>query len=346
MTKRVIAPYRASTCCTGKRNLMRAGLLITQPRFSMLVCAFTLIELLVVLTIISIMIGLLLPGVQAARESARIVQCQNNIKQIALAVQNYEAAFKELPGYAGESKPLLVNFDLDRTRARELFGSPWPAQILAFMEQPELAAGLSQMGEMQFVPKSQRNTNLVEATLSAYNCPSRRDADPYPLLGQYSKRFGGKGARIDYAMNGGSAREAKPGSPRIRNFKDGVWVYGERVKTNRIIDGLANTYLVGEKAMDLLRYRTGDDLGDRSPIAGHPDGLGVANSYVRFASRPPAVDKPNNCLVCHDFGSAHIAGWNVANADGSVRMISYGIDMRVHRSSASIDGSETIEYQH
>ena len=306
---------------------------------------FTLVELLVVMTIISILIGLLLPAVQESREAARITQCQNNLKQIALACQNYEAAFKELPGYAGERNSAFVRYNRDRKRDAALSGTPWPGQILAQMEQPELGRGLSRIGEMEQITPGAIVVKMVRATVPSYHCPTRRDARPYPLVKDWEKKYGSKGARIDYAMNGGAARTTEE-SAAINNYGDGIWILGQRVKTNRIKDGLANTYLVGEKAMDSLRYHTGDDLGDRAPIAGDADAIATANSYVRFAARPPNVDKPRNCLVCHDFGSAHYAGWNVANADGSVRMVNYSIDMEVNRANATIDGSETIKYDH
>jgi prepilin-type N-terminal cleavage/methylation domain-containing protein len=308
--------------------------------------AFTLIELLVVLTIIAILIGLLLPAVQAAREAARIVQCQNNLKQVALACVNYEASYKELPGYAGEKNPIRVRFELNRKRDESLYGTPWPAQILGFLEQSELARGLSRVGELRAVTPDDSIQQIVRGTVSAYHCPTRRDATSYPLIKQYQERYGDRGARIDFAMNGGAAEPIADDLIGITHKKDGVWVFGSRVKTNRIKDGLAHTYLLGEKAMDLLRYTTGTCFGDRSPIAGDPDNQGSSHSYVRFAARAPHVDIANNCLVCHDFGSAHQAGWNAANADGSVRMVSHTIDMDVHRASASIDGSEEIAYSH
>jgi prepilin-type N-terminal cleavage/methylation domain-containing protein len=307
---------------------------------------FTLVELLVVLTIIAILIGLLLPAVQAAREAARIVQCQNNMKQVALACLNYEVSFKELPGYAGERSPIRVTFELNRKRDPLLFGTPWPAQILGYLEQREVASGLSRIGEMRTVLPDPSVQNMVRATVPAYHCPTRRDAEAYPLVKTYRERYGDRGARIDFAMNGGSAVPENDNLIGITHKKDGVWVLGSRVKTNRIEDGLANTYLLGEKAMDLLRYTTGDCFGDRSPIAGDPNRKASTHSYVRYAARPPHVDIANNCLVCHDFGSAHHAGWNAANVDGSVKMITYTIDMEVHRASASIDGSESIEYSH
>ena len=64
----------------------------------------------------------------------------------------------------------------------------------------------------------------------------------------------------------GAAEEISDGSPFVTHLEDGIWILGERVKSRRIKDGLANTYLIGEKAMDSLRYHTGDDLGDRARL--------------------------------------------------------------------------------
>jgi hypothetical protein len=119
---------------------------------------------------------------------------------------------------------------------------------------------------------------------------------------------------------------------------------GKRVKLNRVFDGLSFTYLLGEKAMDSLRYTTGDCFGDRAPLAGFKDTGISSHSYVRYAARQPQLDSVNNCLVCHDFGSAHPAGWNAAMADGSVRLMSFYQDLEVHRANASVDGHEIPTY--
>jgi hypothetical protein len=94
--------------------------------------------------------------------------------------------------------------------------------------------------------------------------------------------------------------------------------------------------------MDILHYTTGEDVGDRAPIAGFKDNFGAANSYVRFAASAASRDVANNCLACHDFGSAHPAAWNVSMADGSVRSLSYDMNVLLHRMFASADGKEVM----
>jgi type II secretory pathway pseudopilin PulG len=305
-----------------------------------------MVELLVVMAIIGIMVGLLLPGVQAVREAARQTQCRNNIRQVALACHNYESTFKELPGYAGERRPLLVEYRLSRQADKAFEGGTWITQALFFMEQGNLAGSLLRIAETPTLTLTPEIEHIVRVPVSTLHCPTRRDAQSYPLVEPYLSRYGERGARTDYAMNGGPAT-LKPTDHRfIINQYDGAWVMGKRVKMNRVFDGLSYTYLLGEKAMDSLRYTTGDCFGDRAPLAGWKDTGISSHSYVRYAARPPEIDSVDNCLVCHDFGSAHPAGWNAAMSDGSVRLLSYSMDMEVHRANASVDGREIPDYQH
>jgi hypothetical protein len=95
--------------------------------------------------------------------------------------------------------------------------------------------------------------------------------------------------------------------------------------------------------MDVAQYVTGQDVGDLAPIAGLKDNFGAANSYVRFAASPASRDTVNNCQACHDFGSAHPVTWNVSMADGSVRALSYEMDVKIHRILASINGNEIAD---
>ena len=93
--------------------------------------------------------------------------------------------------------------------------------------------------------------------------------------------------------------------------------------------------------MNSENYANGEDFGDRSPVVGWASQNGSVNSYVRFGARQPSMDRTGNCLSCHDFGSAHVSGWNSALADGSVQTLSYTLDLATHRAFASVAGGET-----
>lgn len=309
--------------------------------------AFTLIELLVVISIVAILVSLLSPAIQAAREAARILKCQSRLKQIALACHNYESTFKQLPGYGGERGGFLVT-QSDNRRQTNPGGGTWISQVMAFLEQSTSGQGISQFAQMETVVPTDRVRKLVQAPVATLHCPSRRDAKAYPLLSPYLERYGNAGARTDYAMNGGPAKvdhEATPNSrnaPAIKLTGDGVWVLGRQTKLKQFFDGLSQTYLIGEKAMDLNKLDSGDGYGDRSPIAGYHAVSISSHSYVRYAARSPKRDHADNCLECHDFGSIHASGWNVAFADGHVRTIDYNLDLFVHRGQASVDGGEVL----
>jgi prepilin-type N-terminal cleavage/methylation domain-containing protein len=295
----------------------------------------TLIELLVVIAIIGILVGLLLPAVQAVREAARQVQCRNNLKQLALACCNYESAFRYFPAYAGEKAPAFVSFP-QRQRDIRKRGWNWLSKALLFMEQPVLAENWGVYGAAEFLTLNSTDQQLLKTPISGLYCPTRRSAEPYPLLDSYHARFGVSSSRTDYAMNGGPGFTENPGEREVDSLGDGIWQLGIYTRVNSVTDGLSNTYLIGEKAMSSNNYTNGKDFGDRAPIGGWLDHPESSNSNVRFAARSPHRDKRDSCLACHEFGSAHSANWNAALADGSVRAIFYSMDLNIHRAVASI----------
>jgi prepilin-type N-terminal cleavage/methylation domain-containing protein len=303
---------------------------------------FTLVELLVVIAIIGTLVALLLPAVQAARESARLTQCRNNLKQLALSFHNFESARGSFPGHGGERPPSQVDIDMKRqARARGMTKvGNWLLQSLNYMEDSLLAnvltAAAQRKGNLEQLARA-----AVATPIPTLYCPTRRAPAAYPLRSQYRSAFGPIGARTDYAISGGNARVAPGGGGRgLTLVHDGVWALGRHVAPKDIVDGLSSTYLIGEKSMDVLHYASGEDVGDRAPVAGLTDHNGAANSYVRFAGRPPARDVSNNCQSCHDFGSAHAACWNMSMTDGSVHALSYSMDIRLHLALASIYGGE------
>ncbi|MFN3191180.1 MAG: DUF1559 domain-containing protein [Aureliella sp.] len=301
-------------------------------------CGFTLVELLVVIAIIGILVSLLLPAVQSIREAARQVQCRNNLKQLALAAHNYETANRIFPGYAGEQQPFLVLFK-HRQRRESMRGWNWIAKSLPFLEQSVLSSRWGELGSAPVLNMSDEQREALETPLNVLHCPTRRSPKAYPLINAFKQRYGEKAARSDYAMNGGYAVEENSHN-QISVLKDGIWRMGLATRIRDVTDGLSNTYFIGEKGMDKGKYHDGTDFGDRGPALGWVDRSTAANGFVRFTSRAPYQDTQNNCLNCHDFGSAHMTNWNAALADGSVRAISYYLDIEIHRETGSIQGSE------
>ena len=247
-------------------------------------------------------------------------------------------------GYAGEEVPSNVNYlgaNLSAARATEP-GPNWIVQILPFMEFTALGDLLAQLSVRRAGDLLDRPDMRVaiRTPVGILHCPTRREARAYPLVRQWAQRFGDTGARTDYAMCAG-AGEMNTGN-NIGVKDEGIWHVGRRIATKHVTDGTSKTYLLGEKAMDTERYTNGEDLGDLPPIVGWGPRRASSNSNVRFAARRPASDGAGSCLTCHDFGSSHRENWNVALGDGSVRAMSYGLDLRIHRAMGSIQGAEAI----
>ena len=300
---------------------------------------FTLVELLVVIAIIGILVALLLPAVQAARDAARRMQCKSHLKQIGLTCHAYAEAKGVLPGYAGEMKPGSVFFETGAETAPGFPGNNWMVQVLPYMEDAALAEIFIQADlDSEF-----RDDDVVRAAAATpipmLNCPSRRAAVAYPLNERWAQQYGDFGARTDYAMNGGAGRK---NGRELFVQEDGVWILGKRVALKKITDGLSNTFLVGEKGMDPAKYVSGRAFGDHPPIIGSTTMGAAANAYVRYAAEVVIQDRVGNCLTCHDFGSAHTGSWHVAMGDGSVRALSYSMALDTFRALATIHGGEVL----
>ena len=298
---------------------------------------FTLIELLVVIAIIAILIALLLPAVQQAREAARRVQCRNHLKQIGLAIHNYEATFSIVPGYAGEPNPELVKFNNGAVPTVGGAQGSWIAKILPFMEQTKLGEDMSQLQADGTFDGSLFTQYVMTIPVKQLSCPSRRDPTPIPVLAKYQPTYGPRGTRSDYAICGGAATSR---GRFIDVTGSGIWQMGRSSKFRDVKDGLSNTYFVGEKSVELEHYFDGASQGDRIPMGGDPRHNDTPSTYVRFAARSPKIDHRNDCLVCHDFGSAHQGGWNSLYGDGAVKLQNYSQDFGVHQALATIAGGE------
>lgn len=259
---------------------------------------FTLVELLVVIAIIGILIGMLLPAVQQVREAARRTVCSNNVKQIALAVHNYESGLELFPdGGRNWFSPRSFQGSVPRMAPDQNWG--WLYQVLPYMEQKNLY--------------DEPNNSIVQRTpVAAYFCPSRRQ----PTV------TGGTRAMNDYAGNAGL------GNPNTGNgWSDGefggvIIRSGMDVSLNfsSIADGTSNTIMGGEKALHPTHYSNfscSDNEGYTS---------GWDWDTIRWGTRLPCRDKDaSGCEV--RFGSAHPQGVMMAFLDGSSHFVNLNVDL-------------------
>jgi prepilin-type N-terminal cleavage/methylation domain-containing protein len=312
--------------------------------------AFTLVELLVVIAIIGVLVALLLPAVQAAREAARRSQCANNLKQMALASLQAHDAHKHFPSGGWGWK---WTGDTDRGTGKEQPGT-WTFSILPFMEQAQLHR-LPSDGNPNAITAQQRAgaAQMEKTMIPTFNCPTRRPAVALQVSAAYPYRCDNSNtvnvvARGDYAGNMGNDTDDNPqmsGAPSSvpvpANFKwpdypdqEGIFYACSEVNLKQITDGTSNTYLIGERYVSTLRYLDGTDYTDTESVY-----TGNNDDNLRSVFLTPLQDQEG---LDHDpgrrFGSAHTVTWNMAWCDGSVSSLTYDIDATVHFDSGTRGG--------
>lgn len=310
---------------------------------------FTLVELLVVITIIGILIALLLPAVQAAREAARRMQCINNLKQIGLACIVHEQTHGFLPTAGWGS--LWVGEPTRGFTERQPGG--WHYNILPYME-------LTSLHDLGGDGDQAAMTQRVATPVSAFCCPSRRRAIVYPFVIGASYPYCNLSiqptacGRSDYAGSGGDYPSGgSNGWPQTLAAGDAMsaasWagihatsgngVFFRRSKTTMadITDGASNTYLAGEKFLDPDHYVEGDSPWDDQGWDSAWDWDTLRWSTNR-ADSWPTQDRAG-LAAGMAFGSTHAGSLNMAFCDGSVQSIGYSIDPEIHcRLGARNDG--------
>lgn len=311
--------------------------------------AFTLVELLVVIAIIGLLVTLLLPAVQAARESGRRSQCMNHVKQLALGSLNHESAHGYLPSAGWH---WTWGGDPDRGFGETQPG-PWTYSIMPFIEEQNTFS-LGSDGDGNTITSAQRHASRIriKTPIAIFHCPSKREARLYPSWAL----FGEAGAhpinslpvqddlvaKTDYAINGGSRLAgnpwpAPPNRPtidmdwRAGDATDGVAYQRSQVKLKQINDGTTKTFLLGEKFLEPARYSTTAHADHHSMHVFFWDtyryaGMGNTTLPLRDTNlgNINSMRDVNTCCI-HRFGSPHTT-MHMAMCDGSVQRISYDID--------------------
>ncbi len=293
---------------------------------------FTLVELLVVIAIVAMLVALLLPAVQAARESARRLECANNLKQLSLACLNHEGQFGFLPSGGWGNRWVG---DSSRGYGEDQPGS-WLFNILPFVEEANLhAIGNGLQGADRENAIAQQN----QIVISFLNCPTRRPPITRPTnVDPFNSAPLRTIVRSDYAANAGDFGNGNmpnifgptPSQAATYNWRSamrgitGVCFVRSEIKPSAITDGLSHTFLVGEKNVDPQHYSTGQALNDNQ---GAYTGFNWDNQRIASTRWPPTPDTmASGRRYYASFGSAHSGLWQAAYCDGHVASLSYDVD--------------------
>lgn len=307
---------------------------------------FTLVELLVVIAIIGILIALLLPAVQAAREAARRTECKSQLHNMGIAVHNFLDVNQQLPT-GGRTPWSWTEFYGGQQRRPIEAGPGWAVQILPFME-------------LDTVYQMQNLSTLAQTVVEPYFCPSRRTPARYPdweqrVLMDYASATPSVnrstdqpqtwyyesfwyGNTWDDATGGGGI---DPFTGRPRQYYGIIVRYPQRITEGAVLDGLANTTMIGEKWLNVDNYYNGDWHDDRGWTDGwDPD-------IVRYTGIPPVPDARQSGYGWegYQFGGAHPTGVNFAFGDGSVHQIRWTINLDVFNRLADRRDRQPVDWQ-
>jgi prepilin-type processing-associated H-X9-DG protein len=314
----------------------------------------TLIELLVVIAIIGVLVGLLLPAVQRARETGRRTHCGNNLRQLALGLQIYESARRAYPTGASQFKPVTIEWagasvwTEAGSTGSSARGHSWMVLILPYIEQASL------FGQWDFGKSVLGNANVACRDISPFYCTTRRAAvrnSDLPMMFQGwqlgGTDYGGCAGSGNHFNDGGSTppfeHEMKLWAPQYR----GILIVGRPVASRAILDGLGNTIMLAELQRIWLRPNP-SSLGAGSSQDGWAVG-GAATHFTTdcFCGGTPEPDDGadsnpggiNNGMF-ESPGSDHPGGANIAMADGSVRFMSDSVAPAALKPLGSVAGGE------
>jgi prepilin-type N-terminal cleavage/methylation domain-containing protein/prepilin-type processing-associated H-X9-DG protein len=308
---------------------------------------FTLIELLVVIAIIAILIGLLVPAVQKVREAAARTQCENNLKQLGLAVHAYHDVFKYFPRngnkyYAGVTG--APDSGCCYGSGNHAYWS-WIARSLPYFEQNPLykQAGVDTAGL--------NNNPAIAVSIPVLFCPSDTAQGESPLTNRAD--MGGVSVGLtNYQGVAGSnwawgswTNYAPPGAGGSTNGDglnngNGIFFRNDirfRYKITDVRDGTSNTFMIGESIPDLNQWVAWPYSNTATATCAIPPNTGVLPQYQG------GNYTHGNWPYVYSFRSWHTGGLQFAYADGSVHFISDQIDLFTYRSLATMKGGEVVQ---
>ena len=295
--------------------------------------AFTLVELLVVITIIGILISLLLPAVQAAREAARRMQCGNNLKQIGLALHLHnEAKGYFPPGHYWSQKTTGSDDGAEAT---------WITYSLPYLEQKNLYDTINWEQAFGQVASGQ-NVTVCKTSLSVFACPSNEQVEPI---------FSSGYARGTYAANNGFGPMAESDCANLPMKRPGgVFYFNSNMTASQVRDGLSNTAFVAE-----IRAVPGEDFRG---VLHYPEGPLYHYNYTPNSAVPDEIrgdacisvdgapcdgslfNSWNPRVLTMAARSNHSGGVNLALGDGSVRFVGDSVALVAWQALGTPQGSE------
>ena len=295
---------------------------------------FTLVEVLVVIAIIGVLVALLLPAVQMAREASNRTSCNNNLKQVGLALHNFHDTHRAIPS----------------ARLRDGYLT-WCALILPQLEQQPLYDRFD-----IYLPYANQPTDAIRTNVAAYICPSRRHS-PAISIGEPSEAAGAPdGATGDYGGNAGDNLDWAVGPNDDGMFGDGLNPYdtstfrltkiAHRYGLSDVTDGLSNTLMVGEKAVSIESINQAGGEGDGSIWNGNSPAYVVRTGGHLFGGIAKQIRlPPPGPGTIPIWGSVHPGVCQFALGDGSVRPIMNSIELEtLHRLSVRNDGLPVGEF--
>lgn len=326
---------------------MRKHIAKTKASFLRCTDGFTLVELLVVIAIIGILIGLLLPAVQAAREAARRIHCSNNLKQMGLALLNYESAYRTFP-------PASISPNTSASAGPPMRHG-WVAMTLAFIEQ-ENVQNVYDFRVHWYAPN---NASVIQVPLSVYHCPSAEfGRTAFSRSSAYGERTA---AAWDYcSVNVASSVAGYTGTGNA-NRRKGVMNDRDGSKIANITDGTSNTLMVSECAnrpqlwtrmglrKDIIAQTSNFPAGIVGPgettggvWAEHQKAVSIGGASndgsITSGGGPCAI----NCTNDWEIYAMHPGVANGLRADGSVTSFAETLDIQTLAALCSREGGEVV----